>query len=80
MARWLQEAGRRVHWAPLPEPLLESPPAAQVKKSAIRVRHLALFGVLTGSYLQYYMLDVMLQINSLPAIVVFVPLASALAV
>jgi hypothetical protein len=32
------------------------------------------------AFLQYYMLDVMLQINSLPAMIVFVPLAAAAAV
>jgi hypothetical protein len=79
MAHWLQEAGRRVRGAPLPEPLQEPRPAAQVEKR-VGARHVVLFGMLAGSFLQYYMLDVMLQINSLPAMVVFVPLAAAAAV
>jgi hypothetical protein len=79
MAHWLQEAGRRAYAAPLSEPLQEPSPAAQGTKKYHRRKARRALRPAAGSFLQYYMLDVMLQINSLPAIVVFVPLASAAA-
>lgn len=38
-----------------------------------RIRQFVLAGVLAVAFLQYYFLNVMLEINSLPTVVVFVP-------
>jgi hypothetical protein len=74
-ARWLQEAGRR-SWkvqAPLPE--VEVTPAKHGDESnsirKVAGTRLVLIAVLSLSYMQYYFLDVMVQINALPVIIVF---------
>jgi hypothetical protein len=38
-----------------------------------RLRFFAFLGLLSASYLQYYFLDVLTEIESLPTLVVFVP-------
>lgn len=74
-ARWLQEVGRRTSRAVRPG--VEPQPRAPERPRAARghTRHIVLFGVFAIAFLQYYALDVMVQIDSLPAIVVFVPTA-----
>jgi hypothetical protein len=73
LARWLQEVGRRTSRAARrggePEPRAPEPP----RTTRGHARQIALFGVLALAFLQYYALDVMVQIYSLPSIVVFVP-------
>jgi hypothetical protein len=74
-ARWLQEAGRRSRRAQAPQREVEPAPGeyGDERKPARRVRltRLALIGALAVSYLQYYFLDVMVQIDALPVIIVF---------
>jgi len=71
LATWLKEAGRRrarpakaenvvVASAPLRRPLITNG------------KRLALFGLAAASYLQYFFLDVYLQIAAMPTIIVFV--------
>ena len=75
-ARWLQEAGRRSRKVPTHQREVEVTPAKHGDESnSVRKagRRLVLFAVLALSYMQYYFLDVMVQINALPAIIVFVP-------
>jgi len=73
-ARWLQEAGRRSRKVQTPPREVEvAPQNGREKKSVLLVgTKVILSGVLALSYLQYYFLDVMVQINALPAIIVFV--------
>ncbi len=57
-----------------------SPKAGQVplrRRHPQNARELVSLVVLTIGYLQYYYLDVMVQIGSLQKVVFFVPLASA---
>jgi len=72
-ARWLQEVGRRSGSAPTPYREVEAAPENGGEKRSVRLvgTKILLSGVLTLAYLQYYFLDVMVQINSLPAIIVF---------
>jgi hypothetical protein len=74
-ARWLQEAGRRSRKVQAPQPEVEPAPAKyadegkSVRKAARK--RLALIAALAVSFMQYYFLDVMVQINALPVIIVF---------
>ena len=72
-ARWLQEVGRRSRSAPTPYREVEVAPESAADKESVRLvgRKILLSGVLALAYLQYYFLDVMVQINALPAIIVF---------
>jgi hypothetical protein len=72
-ARWLQEAGRRSHKLQAPQPEVEvTPQQGNETKPARRVGTKVLLSTaLALAYLQYYFLDVMVQINALPAIIVF---------
>lgn len=77
VTRWLEEAGRRS--APAARKAIEPEPRAP-RRWSVSLRHgrqLVLFGVLALAFLQYYALDVMLQIEKLPSIVVFVPIPDA---
>ena len=72
-ARWLQEAGRRTRRVRSPQPEVELTPRQGDKtRPARRVGTKVLLSTaLALAYLQYYFLDVMVQINALPAIIVF---------
>src|SRR2546425_6733568 len=72
-ARWLQEAGRRSRKVRAPQCEVEvAPQNGREEQSARRVgTKILLSGVLALAYLQYYFLDVMVQINALPVIIVF---------
>jgi hypothetical protein len=79
-ARWLQEAGRRSRKLPAPPREVEATPAkhgAEINSVPKVGTRLVLFAVLALSYMQYYFLDVMVQINALPVIIVFVPNAAS---
>jgi hypothetical protein len=72
-ARWLQEAGRRARNVPAPPREAEAAPRQGNETGRARLvgTKVLLSGVLALAYLQYYFLDVMVQINALPAIIVF---------
>ena len=72
-ARWLQEAGRRSRNVHAPQPEVEvAPQQGNETRRARRVGTKVLLSTaLALAYLQYYFLDVMVQINALPAIIVF---------
>ena len=71
--RWLQEAGRRSRKVQTPHPEVEvTPRQGDETRPARRVGTKVLLSTaLALAYLQYYFLDVMVQINALPAIIVF---------
>jgi hypothetical protein len=73
-ARWLQEAGRRSRKLQTPPGEVEVAPQNGREKKFVSLvgTKVILSGVLALSYMQYYFLDVMVQINALPAIIVFV--------
>ena len=82
LSNWLQEVAKRpwVTGPPtiIPAVLAKAGPEA-ARESWLRRHHLgsrdfAGLSVLTMAYLQYYYLDVMVQIGSLPQVVVFVPM------
>lgn len=83
LSDWLQEVAKRpwVSGPPTINPAVlaeASPEAAReswLGKHHLRGRDFAGLSVLTMAYLQYYYLDVMVQIGSLPKVVVFVPMA-----
>jgi hypothetical protein len=72
-ARWLQEVGRRARHVPAPPREVEVAPEQgnETRPARLVGTKVLLFGVLALAYLQYYFLDVMVQINALPAIIVF---------
>ena len=72
-ARWLQEAGRRTRKLQASQPEVEvTPQQGNGTRPARRVGTKVLLSTaLALAYLQYYFLDVMVQINALPAIIVF---------
>ena len=82
LSDWLQEVAKRpwVSGPPTVPPAVlaqASPQAASeswLLRYNLRGRDLAGLSVLTMAYLQYYYLDVMVQISSLPKVVVFVPM------
>src|SRR5437879_4016521 len=71
-ARWLQEVGRRSRSAPTPYREVEVAPESGADEESVRLvgRKILLSGVLALAYLRYYFLDVMVQINALPVIIV----------
>jgi hypothetical protein len=85
LAQWLQEVARRP-WGSGPLSFDSSIPpevGPQARGERRRRRHFSngrnvvALAVLTIGYLQYYYLDVMVQIGSLQKLVVFVPLPTA---
>jgi len=72
-ARWLQEAGRRARHVPAPPREVEAAPGQgnETRPARLVGTKVLLSGVLALAYLQYYFLDVIVQINALPAIIVF---------
>ena len=82
LSDWLQEVAKRP-WVSGPTTIAPalvaevSPEAASEKwlrRHHLRGRDFAGLSVLTMAYLQYYYLDVMVQIGSLPKVVIFVPM------
>jgi hypothetical protein len=78
--RWLQEAARRRRadsaGASRPQASAESPlPAKRLGRTVIFGvgREIYLLGALAAVYLNYYFMQVMLEIDSLPSLVVFYP-------
>jgi len=77
LAQWLQEAARRKYAEPvsrrLPDPdELRRQAALAARERWRAVRQGMSFAVLAAAYLQYHLLDVMLQIETMPSVVVFV--------
>ena len=78
--RWLQEAARRTRAdsaaVSRPQASAESPlPAKRFGQTVIFgvAREIYMLGVLAAVYLNYYYMQVMLEIDSLPTLVVFYP-------
>ncbi len=84
LADWLQEVAARP-WdsgsPSIPPGVLPGRPNAgresRTRRHLQKGRDLVALAALTIAYLQYYYLDVMVQVHSLPQVVVFVPLAAA---
>lgn len=83
LAVWLQEAAKRP-WIDGPHSVnpsvlsgaeLEARPGPRAHHYIQNRRHLVALAGLTIGFLQYYYLDVMVQIGSMSSVVVFVPLA-----
>ena len=89
LSDWLQEVAARpwgdgplsINPALVPEHVPETGPKASLaprrRRQLQHGRDLVALAVLTIGYLQYYYLDVMVQIGNLHQVVVFVPLAAA---
>lgn len=82
LSDWLQEAAKR-SWVSEPPMInrtvqaVASPEAVReswLRRDHLRGREFAGFSALTIAFLQYYYLDVMVQIGNLPKVVVFVPM------
>jgi hypothetical protein len=81
---WLQEVAKRpwvngphsVNPSPIPEGGLEIDRESRLRRRLQRRRDLVGLAVLTISYLQYFYFDVMVQIASIPKVIVFVPLVA----
>ena len=76
VARWLEELGRRRGTAASlrDAPSNFHPARSHAKAWSAGGRKIALLGVLSLSFLQYYYLGVLAEIYALPALVVFAPL------
>jgi hypothetical protein len=76
LAQWLKEAGRRTKSA-RPEvvaiPLAADARAMPGERRSASLKRILVVALLAGSGYQYYYADLMLQISSLPSVVVFVP-------
>jgi len=76
LAQWLQEVARRPYAEPvsrrLEEPRRQSAAARAERARWLRVRRGIFFAVLAAAYLQFHLLDVMLQIEKMHPVVVFV--------
>jgi hypothetical protein len=76
-ARWLEEAGRRrpAGSPARPEPAPEPPPAKPRRERTILGigREIYMLAILAAAYLNYYFMQVMLEIDSLPRLVLFYP-------
>lgn len=85
VAKWLQEVARRpwvsgpptVNPEPAPVAVANTRQESTIHRHVQRGPELAYLGLLAIGYLQYYYMDVMVQIGNLPKLVVFVPLAVA---
>jgi hypothetical protein len=74
VARWLEELGRRRSMAGTLRDAPPNPTHSHAKTWSMGGRKIALLGVLSLSFLQYYYLGVLAEIYALPALVVFAPL------
>ena len=85
LADWLQEAAKRpwvgaplpINHAVLPGAGPEARRESRLRRHLQQGRELVALAVLTLGFLQYYYLDVMVQIGYLHKVVVFVPLTAA---
>jgi len=71
LATWLKEAGRRRAPPAKPENVVVATPSAK-RPLITNGKRLVLFGLAAASYLQYFFLDVYLQIAAMPTLIVFV--------
>ena len=75
-ARWLEEAARRrPAVAPAQSELAAPTPAKPRRERTVLgiAREVYMLAVLAAAYLNYYFMQVMLEIDSLPGLVVFYP-------
>ena len=74
LAQWLREAGRRRRPSTRAEPPGEKLPGSPGRRAGFRNRYLlhALAGLAAVAYLEFYFTGVMLQIYSLPRVIVFI--------
>ena len=85
LADWLQEVAARpwvggpvsIPPAIVPEAGPQTDPEPRLRRSFQNGRDLIGMAALTIGYLQYYYLDVMVQIGNLHTVVIFVPLTAA---
>lgn len=85
LADWLQEVARRpwvdgpmsVNPAILPGTSPQAGPEPRRRRHLPHGRDVVALAALTLGFLQYYYLDVMVQIGSLQKVVIFVPLTAA---
>jgi hypothetical protein len=78
-ARWLEEAARRRLAGPSvrrESPATLPPPTKPRRERAILgiSREIYMFAILAAAYLNYYFMQVILEIDSLPNLVMFYPL------
>jgi hypothetical protein len=76
LAQWLKEAGRRTKSARpgvVAIPLAADARAMPGERRSASLKRILVVALLAGSGYQYYYADLMLQISSLPSVVVFVP-------
>jgi len=76
-ARWLEEAARRPAGASArPGPAVTPPPAKPQRERTLFgiSREIYMFALLATAYLNFYFMQVMLEIDSLPRLVMFYPL------
>jgi hypothetical protein len=71
LATWLKEAGRRRARPAKPENVVVAAPPAN-RPLITNGKRLVLLGLAAASYLQYFFLDVYLQIAAMPTVIVFV--------
>jgi hypothetical protein len=71
LTAWLKEAGRRRVAAAKPENVVVAAPPAK-RPLITDGKRLVLLGLAAASYLQYFFLDVYLQIAAMPTVIVFV--------
>lgn len=77
VASWMQEMGRRhPDCAPVEAASAQAGPPNDWRSGRSATRKLLLFAVLSVSVLQYYFLDVMVQVSSMPVMVFFVPMSA----
>jgi hypothetical protein len=78
-ARWLEESARRRAASCPARVELAPPPLPPAKRRRERTvlgisREIYMFAVLAAAYLNYYFMQVMIEVGSLPGLVVFYPL------
>ena len=81
--RWLQEAAARRHPAAASCPVPPVVPLTAAKKRGARTilgiaREVYMFSILAAAYLNYYFMQVMIEIDSLHTLVVFYPVGAGI--
>jgi hypothetical protein len=71
---WVEEAARRRYPAAGPSSTQILPPATRRKRLFGVMREIYLFAALAAAAANFYFMQVMVQINSMPSLIVFVPL------
>ena len=77
LAQWLQEAARRTQRPSSPDPQPAAPPIPIAKESAVqsvlgRAKWPLIAVLVAIAFLQYFYVDVMVKIGSLPAMIFFI--------